>query len=208
MSRFFLLISVVLCFALISSCKDRMICPAFQSTYILEEEAGNQMFSLFGEDSLPKYKVLQKKDRYGMMVKVKYKRRVNDMRTVRMKNVLPPPQEDTLDVYESFADLDNDTLMLEASETSNVRNFKYNYDQQNYMKYIGDDIAKAFERKQNEITKAKQEKEEKEALEPVKKDRKARREEKLKKKNEEKEKKKNKDGSKEEEEEVDEWDMF
>jgi len=180
-----------------------MICPAFQSTYILEEEASNQLFSLFGEDSLPKSKILIKKNRYGMIVKVRYKKRLDDMRTVRMKTIHPPEQLDTL-IYDedSFANLEMDSLGLEASEKGNMRNVRYNYDQQNYMRYIGDDIAKAYERKHAETTRAKKEKEEKESLEPTKPDRKKRKEEKQKKKKERNE------PPKVEEEEEDEWDKF
>lgn len=180
-----------------------MICPAFQSTYILEEDASKQLFSLFGEDSLPKSKILIKKNRYGMIVKVRYRKRLDDMRTIRMKTIYPPDQIDSLDFDDgSFANLENDTLKLEASERSNVR---YNYDQQNYMKYIGDDIAKTFEKKQAEYSKAKRLKEEREAIEPDgKQDRKSRKEEKRKKKNELNELN---EPSKLEEEE-DEWDKF
>jgi hypothetical protein len=200
MKRFFLLIALFSGTALFFSCKDRMICPAFQSTYILEEETGKQVFSLFGEDSLPKSKILIKKNRYGMIVKVKYRKRLDDMRTVRMKTIYPPDQIDSLEVDESsFANHDNDTLKLEASERSNVR---YNYDQRNYMKYIGDDIAKAYERKQTEFNKIKKEKEEKESLEPLPPDRKTKKEEKRKKKNDASE------PPKIEEDVEDEWEKF
>ncbi|MDQ3395780.1 MAG: hypothetical protein M3512_16970, partial [Bacteroidota bacterium] len=185
MNKFFIIKTFILAFALLTSCKDKMICPAFQSTYILEEDASKQLFSLFGEDSLPKSKVWIQKNRYGMIVKVKHKKRLDDFRTVKMKTIYPDSKIDTVGVdEESFANQDNDTLQLEASTGANVR---YNSDQYSYMKYIGDDIAKAYERKQAEYNKGKKEKEEKEALEPAKSDRKTRREEKRKKKQESKE---------------------
>lgn len=205
MNKFFFVKALFLGIVLLSSCKDRMICPAFQSTYMLEEEASNQLFSLFGEDSLPKSKILIKKNRYGMIVKVRYRKRLDEMRTVRMKTIYPPDQIDTLSNEEGLyanLDVENDTLGLEASEKGSLSNVRYNYDQQNYMKYIGDDIAKAYERKQAEFNKAKKDQEEKESLEPSKPDRKTRKEEKQKKKKEAKE------PPKTEEEEEDEWDKF
>lgn len=202
MTRFFFISFFSVAAVIFSSCKDKMICPAFQSTYILEDEATDQMFSLFGEDSLPKGKTLERKNRYGIMGKVRYRKRQEEIDIVKMKTIYPKEETDTTKVDEdAFVVVENDTLALEASNTSNVR---YNNDQHSYMRYIGDDIAKAYEKKVAEYTKIQKQKEEQQALNPPKPDRKARKEERRKKKEE----KKNKGVLPEEEEETDEFDNW
>ena len=168
-----------------------MICPAFQSTYVLEEDSRHKLFSLFGEDSLPKSKMIIKKNRYGIIVKVRYRERLNDLRTVKMKTIYPPPQIDSVVVDEDAfvnvnVDPEEDTLDLEASAKSNNR---YNNDQRAYMHYIGDDIAKVFERRMAAQKKIMKEREDQMALDPPKPDRKTLREERKRKRQEEQENK-------------------
>ncbi|CAN5534001.1 hypothetical protein BH23BAC1_BH23BAC1_30220 [soil metagenome] len=179
-----------------------MICPAFQSTYVLEEDSRQKFFSLFGEDSLPKSKVFIKKNRYGMIVKVRYREKLNDLRTVKMKSIYPPPQIDSVVVDEDAfvnvnVDPEEDTLELEASVKNNQR---YNNDQRAYMYYIGDDIARVYEKRMAAQKKVLKEREEIKALDPPKADRKTLKEERKRKKQEEKESK-NKDIAPVEEEE-------
>jgi hypothetical protein len=166
-----------------------MICPAFQSTYVFEDNTRQNLFSLFGEDSLPKSKVIIKKNRYGMIVRVRYNERMNDLRTVRMKTIYSPPPIDSVLVDEDAfvnANVETDTLELEASENNNHR---YNNDQRAYMYYIGDDVAKVFEKRMAAQKKFQKEREEQMALNPGKSDRRALKEERKRKKQEQKENK-------------------
>lgn len=182
-----------------------MICPAFQSTYVLEENSRTKLFSLFGEDSLPKSKVIIKKNRYGMIVKVRYRERLNDFRTVKMKSIYPPPQIDSVVVDEDAfvnvnVDPEEDTLELEASIKSNQR---FNNDQRAYMYYIGDDIAKVYEKRRAVQKKIQKEREDQLAFDPPKPDRKTLKEERKKKKQEQKENKNKEIAPVEEEEDFD-----
>ena len=85
-----------------SSCKDRVICPAFQSTYILNDSIRMAKYSLFGEDSLPKFQVASRRNKYGISEKYRFFdffRKNYDLKTAPKKNQLGPPAKDSLFVH-------------------------------------------------------------------------------------------------------------
>lgn len=84
-----------------SACHRGMICPAFQSSFILDDSVRMNKFSLFMPDSLPK-EYLTDKGRYGIIDMVSYPRKFNDMKTVPMVTVFPPP--DPLSQDSSYMD--------------------------------------------------------------------------------------------------------
>lgn len=75
-----------------SSCQERMICPAYQSTFILDDSVREEKFSLFA-DSLPKPFDGVDKSRYGIIVKKSKNEKYRAMQTIAMKDILPPKQE-------------------------------------------------------------------------------------------------------------------
>jgi hypothetical protein len=91
---------ILLCFIFgcMFSCSQKMICPAYQSTYILDEEKRKLLFSLFDTDSIPKHDGYVSKNKYGLIEHKKYRSRLRELNTVKMENVLPPKQE-----YDSLA---------------------------------------------------------------------------------------------------------
>ncbi len=75
------------------SCQERMVCPAYQSTYILDDSVRSVFFSRFESDSTPKRYARVHKTDYGIIKKKKNKEKHRQMRTVAMKNILPPKQK-------------------------------------------------------------------------------------------------------------------
>jgi hypothetical protein len=75
------------------SCQERMVCPAYQSTYILDDSVRSYFFSRFEPDTVPKrYGRVEKSD-WGLVKNKSRSARLRELRTVAMKNVLPPRQE-------------------------------------------------------------------------------------------------------------------
>lgn len=94
MYRQFSIVLLLFTFCLIvASCQERMVCPAYQSTYILDDSVRSYFFSRFEADSLPKrFGKVDKSDK-GLVKNKSKSARLRDIRTVAMKNVLPPKQE-------------------------------------------------------------------------------------------------------------------
>lgn len=78
------------------SCQERMICPAYQSTFILDDEARYKLFTKFEEDSLPKEYAGVRKSQFGLIEPKSRKKREREMAIVAMKNVLPVKPTDSL----------------------------------------------------------------------------------------------------------------
>ena len=75
------------------SCQERMVCPAYQSTYILDDSVRSGFFSRFETDSTPKRYAKVQKDHFGIIKKKKKREKLRDLRTVAMRDILPPKQE-------------------------------------------------------------------------------------------------------------------
>lgn len=94
MYRQLALVLLLFVFALLAaSCQERMVCPAYQSTYILDDSVRSYFFSRFEGDSLPKRYASVEKSDWGLVKKKSKSARLREIRTVAMKNVLPPKQE-------------------------------------------------------------------------------------------------------------------
>ena len=139
------------------SCKDKVICPAFQSTYILNDSMRRAKFSMFGTDSLPKFQVASRRNKYGISERYRFFdffRKNYDLKISPKENWLGPPAKDSLFVHpgdevdlmdegkflaSDFADsLSTDSLAVvpevitsAQTEESQGPKFKYRYDQRN-----------------------------------------------------------------------------
>jgi hypothetical protein len=97
---------LVCCIAL-SACTQRMICPAYQSAFIYDQEALRKKFSYFNEDSTPKV-LMASKSKYLIAAPVSYQKKIRSMQTVEMKPVFPIVPDSLRDDYEvSLAELDS-----------------------------------------------------------------------------------------------------
>ena len=87
---------VLVVFSLIlASCANKMICPAYQSTFIHDKETLRKKFSYFENDSLPKVYTASK-TKYLIAVPESYRKRYRKMQTVEMKPIYPIKEDSTL----------------------------------------------------------------------------------------------------------------
>ncbi|WKN43220.1 hypothetical protein [Tunicatimonas pelagia] len=83
----------------LSACHRGMICPAFQSSFILDDSVRITHFSLFEGDTTayaPKEFVTDK-SRYGIMSEVSYPKKYNSIKTIEMVTIFPPGEPQSQD---------------------------------------------------------------------------------------------------------------
>ncbi|HEX8059616.1 MAG TPA: hypothetical protein VF473_01710 [Cyclobacteriaceae bacterium] len=149
-----------------SSCTQKMICPAYQSSFIYDKESLRKKFSYFKEDSTPKM-LTASKTKYLIAVPESYRKKMRGLKTVEMKPVYPVipdslkinKEEDLIlaerDVVDSTAAPQQDSVYA-ITKTKE----KYNVDQDIYMWYFRDqlvlpDVRAAMEtQKENKETAA------------------------------------------------------
>lgn len=130
---------------LFQSCQQKL-CPAFESYYLLDEEAQEKQFTYFGEDSLPRTDMREvNKNRFGIIQEPVTNKIPYPIRSVYAKlNTLEPeiiyPQEpDTVEFTGDelmFAEMDiPDSAMVEADSVEG-KIWHFNVDQDNYFKYL------------------------------------------------------------------------
>lgn len=72
-----------------SACHRGMICPAFQSSFILNDSVRLVTFSLFGPDSLPKH-FLVDKGKFGIIEPYTLPQKYNAIKSIQMVTVFSP----------------------------------------------------------------------------------------------------------------------
>jgi hypothetical protein len=144
----------------VSSCTQRMICPAYQSAFIHDKATLDRKFSYFGEDSMPK--ILEaSKDRHLLIDPVTYRKRMRSLQTVEMKDIYPQKPDSLLfddefalaeretksgDLYDSaalVAERPSEPGALASASDSGVyvisiKKEKFNIDQELYLWYLKD----------------------------------------------------------------------
>jgi hypothetical protein len=132
---------------LASSCTQKLICPAYQSSFIYDKETLRKKFSYFKEDSTPKI-LTASKTKYLVAVPESYRKKMRGLKTVEMKPVYPvipdslkiEPGEDKIllesDVVDSTATAPQDSVYA-ITKTKE----KYNVDQDIYMWYFRDQLV-------------------------------------------------------------------
>lgn len=114
----------VLCLV-IYSCKDNVVCPAFQSTYILDDSMRLAKYSYFANDSTPKFAMAGRRTKYGVNKHTSLFRKNYELMTAPKKNVLAPIPVDTtseiiIDQGDFIAEdfVDTDTLGVDSLSTA------------------------------------------------------------------------------------------
>jgi hypothetical protein len=125
---------IVLTFVtLITSCTQRMVCPAYQSAYIHDKDVLRKKFSYFVGDSTPKLYASAKKNKYLIGENISYKKKVRSIQTVAMKPVNPVVPDslkegfvkDSIDVSTVVRNVNDSTAViridtLQAAATDSV----------------------------------------------------------------------------------------
>ncbi len=121
MRRTIVLIWFVLCVVFVG-CKDNVVCPAFQSTYILNDSVRWARYSLFENDSTPKMAMASRRTKYGVNKKTSLFRKNYELMTAPKVNVLGNPAPDPA-YYREEVDViamelaSNDSLQLAAGDS-------------------------------------------------------------------------------------------
>jgi len=96
---------------IIVSCHNKITCPAYQSTFILDEKFFKEQFSLFEADSTPKTKLGKvKKSKFGIIVEKPYKKKINEMKIIAMETVYPETSDSLLFAWAIPDSLSTDSL--------------------------------------------------------------------------------------------------
>ncbi len=153
--------------ALLGGCTQKLICPAYQSSFIYDKEAIRQKFSYFNQDSTPKILVAStRKNRYLVAVPESYRKKYRKMQTVEMKPVYPvipdSLKDDNGSLPQAEMDLSDSTAGKNGDSADSIYAItktkeKYNLDQDLYMWYFRDmlvlpDVRAALESKGDEKT--------------------------------------------------------
>ena len=170
------------------SCTEKLICPAYQSSFIYDKETLRKKFSYFQNDSTPKVYTASK-TKYLIAVPESYRKRYRKMQTVQMKPVYPVVLKDSVakkDSVSVFLDslralgsgaltgLDSATRMkLDSAQLSHEDSVyvittakeKFNIEQENYMWFFRKELILPDVRlaKLKEAEKGKDKDKEKEA---------------------------------------------
>jgi len=132
---------------LASSCTQKLICPAYQSSFIYDKETLRKKFSYFKEDSTPKI-LTASKTKYLIAVPESYRKKMRGLKTVEMKPVYPViPDSLKIEKDEDLILAERDVIDSTAAPvqdsvyTITKTKEKYNVDQDIYMWYFRDQLV-------------------------------------------------------------------
>jgi hypothetical protein len=130
-----------------SSWTQKLICPAYQSSFIYDKETLRKKFSYFKEDSTPKI-LTASKTKYLVAVPESYRKKMRGLKTVEMKPVYPViPDSLKLEKDEDKIMLESDVVDSTAAPVQDSvyaitkTKEKYNVDQDIYMWYFRDQLV-------------------------------------------------------------------
>jgi hypothetical protein len=152
MKDIFLILFIVASICL-SACQSRMICPAFQSSFIYNDLKREKLFAYFGEDSLPAVQINPQKSKFGIIEAFSKRKKKEKIRVVKMERIYP--EKETVDdslllalnpVEGEGGDLDS--LVNAPPE----KNYHYNVEQENYNRLFGKYLYKPPPPEEEEAT--------------------------------------------------------
>jgi len=147
---------------ILGACTQRLVCPAYQSSFIYDKEAVRKKFSYFKEDSTPKVYTASK-SKYLIAVPESYRKKYRRMQTVEMTPVYPVIP-DSIKQQQEFQLAEADPLdslgrkpgdQPDSIYAITKTKEKYNLDQDLYMWYFREllvlpDVRAAMEKKNEE----------------------------------------------------------
>jgi len=138
---------LLLALVIASACTQKMICPAYQSSFIYDKEELRKKFSYFKEDSTPKAMYTASKNQYLVAAPESYRKKNARLQTVEMRPVFPVIP-DSIRLNKGSDDLMTDADVVDSSAVSTDSVYaitktkeKYNVDQDIYMWYFRDQLV-------------------------------------------------------------------
>lgn len=141
--------ALLLCVGLIillASCTQKLICPAYQSSFIYDKETLRKKFSYFKEDSTPKIYTASK-SKYLIAVPESYRKKMRGLKSVEMKPVYPIKPDslkedgDALVLAERDEPDSTTAAPVDSVYAITKTKEKYNVDQDIYMWYFRDQLV-------------------------------------------------------------------
>ncbi len=136
---------------MLASCKADMICPAYQSYFLLDETAQRDQFSYFAEDSLPRRDVFYSTlDKNGLVAKTSLFAYVDadwvknrQLRTVKMEVIYPVLSDSLLFSGDAMMYAETDVVDSTALDSARMaaQTFRYGADQKYYNWYFRDKLV-------------------------------------------------------------------
>ncbi len=142
MNKRYLYILILAGMSSLFSCQRKMICPAYQSYFILDPDVTRRHFSLFGEDSLPKQNWEVDKKKVGIANAMAYNKKIHKMQTVSTESVYLPIKDPFADYQREFAESDSIVSLDTASILHDYYNDFENVDQIIYLHHYGKYLQK------------------------------------------------------------------
>ncbi len=156
---------------LLASCKADMICPAYQSYYLLDENTQRNQFSYFAEDSLPRKDVFYSTlDKNGLIAKTSLFAHVDrdwvrerELRTINMDVVYPILSDSILFAGDAMMYAETDVVDSVALDSARMaaQTFRYGADQKYYNWYFRGKLVWKDELEKEQIKDKDNEEEEK-----------------------------------------------
>jgi hypothetical protein len=118
------LLFLVGCLVAVGCTTQRMICPAYQSAFIYDPVALRKHFSYFENDSTPKMYTVSR-DRYLLLPKQSYRKKIRSMQTVEMKPVytqIPDSLQEKKDDQFAGAEQDSSDSTTVSDSTATAKN--------------------------------------------------------------------------------------
>lgn len=150
------------------SCKEKFVCPAYHSYFILDPNETLRHFTLFDkEDSIPYRDGFVAKTKFGTYDEPSYRRKEKEIKTVSRNSIY-------ISKYDPFSDLKIDRRYITRSQADSiyvsnkpVEDDFYNVDQMIYLyhfgqylpksKFLDDDLDEDAEEEGEEIWKLEEE---------------------------------------------------
>ncbi len=122
-----------------SACQQKMICPAFHSSFILDTDETRNTFSMFGVDSLPKKRWDVDKEKYGIAKEISDENKMREMRIISMNSIYKKIEDPFDEFRRMYAEADPTVFSDSAAIRADIRganDFK-NVDQMIYLYHFG-----------------------------------------------------------------------
>lgn len=122
-----------------TACQQKMICPAFHSSFILDTDETRNKFSLFGVDSLPKKRWEVDKEKYGIATDIPDERKMREMRIISMESIYKKIEDPFDEFRRMYAEADPTIMIDSAAIMADIRgaNDFTNIDQMIYLYHFG-----------------------------------------------------------------------
>lgn len=144
-------IVIIIAGIMLASCKADMICPSYQSYFLLDETAQKNQFAYFALDSLPRRDIFNSnKDQKGLVAKsgllayvdADWQRNL-DIKTISMEVIYPEPSDSTLFAGDAMMYAETDIIDSVALDSARyaAQSFRYGADQKYYNWYFRDKLV-------------------------------------------------------------------